>query len=236
MYCGQQLKTISCRPRELERRKLFSLFHIGRRYGGEAKQCAAIQACGQLCVLCATAGRSLAREGKTLRESLDILCLPWQAPGRMGSVIELLHKLQLQGWCSLEYSLVQATFLSERRSGRKETSLNLGTCWLLFHHGCKALHNILNSSGKPCQKYTKQELSHCPNEDNVGSVLSGNPKYLNLAQFALTAVLVIAQKEKQTKINPPLNFVESRATLAQSKLFLLISPRWNVPCSLFRQL
>lgn len=90
MSCVQQLKTISCRPRELERRKLFSLFHKGMRYGGEAKQCVTVQACGQVYVLCAIA-RSLAREGKTLRERLgekdqerlDIFCLHSTGHGRL---------------------------------------------------------------------------------------------------------------------------------------------------------
>lgn len=51
---------------------------------------------------------------------------------------------------------------------------------------------MLNSSGESHEKYAKSELSHCPNEVNVSSVLTETPKYLNLVQFAVTVVLVIA--------------------------------------------
>lgn len=74
LYCTATVKILSCSLGEENwRTKLISLFDRRRRYGGEASQCATVQACGQLCV-----PERERRGEKGLekgQEKLDVFCL-----------------------------------------------------------------------------------------------------------------------------------------------------------------
>lgn len=210
MYCVQQrLKYISCRPREENWREgncSLRLAEVVVRHGGEARWCATVQTSGQLRVLCAIARRSIAREGKALREklgekikkSLTSYVYTTQVGSFMADVRQngLGCRIATQ---AVAPGLVQLmVLLRPSHTSFYKTVTGKRPPWIWAPTGF--LFIIFEKQFTIGLVLQGNHIRNTPNKNLVivqmnlmwNSVLIGNPKYLNLAQFALTILLVIA--------------------------------------------